>query len=71
MHIFLVKIVSEEKDAPTERDFGMDDSVWVPINEVNHLPEICPTSLGQNLQKILQSEATVYLGTEYTNWEKE
>lgn len=69
LHIFTARLESEQSEAPTEKDFGMEDSVWLPLAEVPFLPEICPRGLQQRLEDILQSDSPIFLGTQFLDWE--
>ncbi len=71
LHIFLAEIVGERQDAPTEKDYGMEESEWIPVDHIPQLPEIRPQGLQQALQQILANEAPVYLGTEFLGWEQD
>lgn len=71
MHIFLAEIVGEDREMPTEKDWGMEESVWIPVEEVGNLPEVRPTPVKERLDEILHSDAAVYLGTEFVHWEHE
>ena len=65
MHIFLAEIEGDRKELPSEKDFEMEKSEWIPVDEISELPEICPPSLRNKLAEILAADAPVYLGTEY------
>lgn len=71
MHIFLAEIDGEDRDAPTEKDWGMEECVWIPVEEVKGLPEVRPTPVKERLDEILNSGAPVYLGTEFVHWDHE
>lgn len=71
MHIFLAEPDGTESDLPTEKDWGMEESVWMPVNEIADLPEVRPTAIQRRIEEILGSNAPVYLGTEYVNWDQE
>lgn len=68
LHIFLAELTDAEQEEPSERDFGMEASEWVPIDEVRTLPETCPLGLKEALPEILKADGAVYLGAEYLNW---
>lgn len=71
MHIFLAEIMGDRCVAPSEKDFGMEESEWILVDQIETLPEICPKGLQQALPQILTSEAPVYLGTEFLAWEQD
>ena len=71
LHIFLAEVVGTHQDAPTEKDYGMEESEWIAVEKIPALPEIRPKGLQQKLPLILSSEYPVYLGTEFLNWEQE
>lgn len=71
LHIFLAEIADEHPDAPTEKDYGMEESEWIAIDQIPNLPEIRPKGLQQKLPRLLAAESPVYLGTEFLSWEQE
>lgn len=70
MHIFLAEPVGEA-DGATEKDWGMEDSEWIPIETVESLPEVRPSSVQKRIREIVSGGAPVYLGTEYVHWNQE
>ncbi len=64
-HIFEAHIISDKKDVPTETDFEMEGSVWVPLNNLECVTEICPSGLKWLLCNWEKVEYPCYLGTEY------
>ncbi len=71
LHIFLAEVTGDHQDAPTEKDYGMEESEWIPIDRIPLLPEIRPQGLQRALPQILTTEAPVYLGTEFLGWEQD
>lgn len=71
LHIFLAEVTGTHQDAPTEKDYGMEESEWIPVDQIPLLSEIRPQGLQQALPQILTSEAPVYLGTEFLAWEQD
>lgn len=67
LHIFLAEVVSEEA-SPTEKDYCMEGSEWVPLEVVKELPELCPRALKTRLAEVLSGEGAVFLGTEINEW---
>ena len=65
LHIFLAELSRSEKEIPTEKDLGMDTSVWIPLEKVHELPEINPSYIQSSLQTILSASAPIWFGTEY------
>ena len=49
----------------------MEESEWIPVDQIPLLSEIRPQGLQQALPQILTSEAPVYLGTEFLAWEQD
>ena len=64
-------VTGTHQDAPTEKDYGMEESEWLPVDQIPLLSEIRPQGLQQALPQILTSEAPVYLGTEFLAWEQD
>jgi len=64
-HIFVAELSSQERKLPTEKDFEMEESVWIPIAEIPELPELCPSRLRPVMRSVLETESPIYLGTEY------
>ena len=71
MHIFLAEVVGDQQDTPTETDFGMEGSEWVPLDRISALPDLLPHGLQQALPQILASGVPVYLGTNFVDWSHE
>ena len=71
MHIFLAEVLGTHRDAPTEKDYGMEESEWIAVEEIPALAEIRPKRLQEKLPQILSSEYPVYLGTEFLDWQQE
>lgn len=65
LHIFLAELSHNKKEIPTEKDLGMDTSVWIPLEKVHELPEINPSYIQSSLQTILSASAPIWFGTEY------
>lgn len=71
MHIFIAQPLDAAVHAPTERDWGMEDSEWIPIDSVETLPEVRPLAVQRRIREIVCGAAPVYLGTEYVGWNRE
>ena len=68
MHIFLAE-PDGTKVEPSEKDWGMETSQWILLDEVENLPEVRPSAVQRRLSEILTSDTPVWLGTEYVEWE--
>ena len=68
MHIFLAELTDEPRQLPTEQDYGMDKSVWIPVGEVKRLDEMRPPQLKDSLEMLLESNHPLWLGTAYLDW---
>lgn len=64
LHIFVAKLNGKIRDIPTEIDFGMEESVWVPLEKLDHL-KTRPGCLKEILHRLAEADAPMYLGTEY------
>lgn len=71
MHIFLAEPDGSAPQAPAEKDWGMEESVWIPLDEVENLAEVRPAAVQKRLGEILAGNSPVWLGTEYVDWENE
>ena len=71
MHIFLAEPDGEKCSQPSEKDWGMEESVWIPVEEVENLPEVRPTAIQNRIREILDADAPMYLGTEFVKWNQE
>lgn len=64
-HIFRASLISDKKEIPTEKDFEMEDSVWIPLRNIQELSESCSSWLIELLQNLKNGNTPIYLGTEY------
>ena len=64
-HIFSASIVGDQKAEPTEKDFEMEESVWLPLDEAVQLTENCSPWLLSLFRHLEKGDLPVYLGTEY------
>lgn len=71
MHIFLAEPVDSVSAMPTEKDWGMEESEWVPLAVVEALHEVRPTKVQKRIREIMEGGVPVYLGTEYVDWKQE
>ena len=65
LHIFTAKLTGERREIPTETDFGMEESVWMPLEELNDSVKTRPGCLKKIVQSIEEEHIPLYLGTEY------
>lgn len=71
MHIFLAEPTGSLSGMPTEKDWGMEESEWISIDEVEGLSEVRPMKIQNRIREIIEGGAPVYLGTEYVGWNQE
>lgn len=67
LHIFMARLADEPRAQPSERDMGMLESVWTPMDEVAALPELCPDNLRARFAEVARGDRPVWLGTLYVN----
>lgn len=65
LHIFLAEFENQSPLCPTEKDWGMQESLWMPLEEAAHLTELYPPGLGAHLSALAQGGAPIFLGTYY------
>ena len=65
LHIFTAKLIGEKRDTPTEIDFGMEESVWIPLEKLDDTVKTRPGCLKKILQHVVKTHIPVYIGTEY------
>lgn len=61
-HIFVVKLLKEERVEPLDKDLEQTDCIWVPIEEATRL-DLRPQPLGRHLHHILSGLNPMYLGS--------
>ena len=64
-HIFQASLISDKKELPTEKDFEMEDSVWMPLSNMEQLSGNCSPWLINLLRNLKNDNTPMYLGTEY------
>ena len=64
-HIFKAALLNDKKEEPTERDYEMEESVWIPISSIEQLAETCSPWLINVLLNLEKGHTPLYLGTEY------
>ena len=64
-HIFKASLINDKKDEPTEKDFEMEESVWIPLNSTEQLKDTCSPWLINLLINLEKGNIPLYLGTEY------
>ena len=65
LHIFTAKLEEKKKELPTEIDFGMEESVWVPLEKMDDTVKTRPGCLKEILHRLAETDVPMYLGTEY------
>ena len=65
LHVFKAKLEGQKRDIPTETDFGMEESVWMPLEKLDDTVKTRPGCLKEILRRITEADAPMYLGTEY------
>ncbi|MBQ8800327.1 MAG: NUDIX domain-containing protein [Lachnospiraceae bacterium] len=65
LHVFTAKLKAQKRDVPTEKDFGMEESVWMPLEKLDDNVKTRPGCLKEILHRIAEKDVPVYLGTEY------
>lgn len=65
LHIFTAKLSGEKRETPTETDFGMEESVWMPLEKLDDKVKTRPGCLKKIVEHVAKAEVPVYLGTEY------
>lgn len=65
MHIFMAELADEAPHQATEKDYRMDRSVWVPLEEVAMLPAMNPAGIQARFSDIIHSPQPIYMGTSY------
>lgn len=63
----MARLADEPRAQPSERDMGMLESVWTPMDEVAALPELCPDNLRARFAEVARGDRPVWLGTLYVN----
>lgn len=66
-HIFEAQIMDNRKEAASETDRGMEDSVWIPFSRINEIVENCYPYLKKLLRGLGNLSMPCYLGTAYTD----
>ena len=67
-HIFICKILDDEKITPTGKDGSqLGESEWVDINTINAIntTRLFPIAVRDNIQGIINGTAPAYLGSNY------
>ena len=65
LHIFTAKLNGEKREAPTEKDFGMEESVWMSLEKLDDTVKTRPGCLKEILHRLAKTDVPMYLGTEY------
>ena len=64
-HIFKAEIIGSERAEPTETDYEMECSKWIPLKNAEQLKENGPSYLEKILFACENGNAPCYLGTKY------
>lgn len=64
-HLFKAHIAGGERTAPTELDFGMEASEWVPLGKVDGLERVNPAGVKELLKHWDDMQPPRFLGTKY------
>jgi len=63
-HIFVCGLCNDTIKNPTEIDSMQIDSEWMDVNNLCNI-RLLPKVLGDSIQKIINNESTVFLGSEH------
>lgn len=61
-HIYLCKLVSEEKSNPTVIDDMQESSQWIDISELDNI-RILPSMVNENIKKLITTDLTLDMGS--------
>lgn len=61
-HIFVCSLENVPKKEPTEKDSAEEDSVWVPISDIENY-RILPKCVNDNLKKMIESDNALFIGS--------
>ena len=64
-HVFKAMLISDTKDEPTETDYAMEGSEWIPLSDKERIMECCSYYLKKILQDNKDLDVPSYVGTEY------
>lgn len=64
-HVFKAMLISDTKAEPTETDYAMEGSEWIPLSDMEQIMECCSYYLKKILQDNKDLAMTCYVGTEY------
>ena len=65
IHIFTAQYAGQAAE-PTEKDFRMLESMWLPLEEVSRLENLLPRDLAALLPEILKGKA-VWPGAQFVD----
>lgn len=65
IHIFTAQYAGQAAE-PTEKDFCMLESIWLPLEEAGRLDNLLPRGLGEQLPEILKGKV-VWLGAQFVD----
>ena len=64
LHIFTAKLTGEGRAIPTEKDFGMEESAWIPLEKLDDSVKTRPGCLKKLVQHVVEEHIPVYIETE-------
>ncbi len=64
-HVFKAELINDTKEEPTDTDYAMVGSEWIPLNNIELLKECCSYYLKKILQDNKDLDVPCYVGTEY------
>lgn len=64
LHIFIAHLADTERVLPAETDFQQEKSIWMPLNEADHVV-FCPQQLTGKISMLTTNDAPLYLGCTY------
>jgi len=70
IHLFIASVIGQMGEICAEKDFCMEESEWIALEQVNTLPELVPYGLQEKLDQILKDGGFVQLPTTYYGWTK-
>lgn len=65
IHVFTAQYAGQAAE-PTEKDFCMLESIWLPLEEAGRLDNLLPRGLGEQLPEILKGKV-VWPGAQFVD----
>jgi len=63
-HIFVCKLVSEKREAPSEVDEMQTGIEWVSVDGLKEL-RLLPNTVGEHISEVIHSDTPLFLGSEH------